>query len=99
MSNVEVQYIDHLGSDSLVVDAARVSHNKRAENYSKERNDRLIAYLAKHGHIMPFAHPTVVLRINAPIFTARQLGKSTVGFVWSEISKRYIDTTPDFWVP
>jgi len=39
------------------------------------------------------------LRITCPIFVLRQLGKHQVGFSWSEVSRRYITGSPEFWLP
>ena len=98
MSEMQVQYIAHSGSDLLVVNAARVSFAKE----SKELNDKdqkLITYLAEHKHWLPFRHPQVTLRCKAPLPIARHLGKHQVGFSWSEESRRYIDTPPEFYWP
>ena len=37
--------------------------------------------------------------IKAPIFVARQLVKHQVGLVWNEVSRRYVDDEPEFYVP
>lgn len=96
---MEVKYIDHMGSDNRVVNAARVSFAKIAENYTLEQNTKLINYLAKHGHWSPMAHPQITLYLKAPIFVARQLVKHQVGGVWNEVSRRYVDSEPEFWFP
>lgn len=94
-----VEYIQHMGSDDTIVDAARVSFDKHHENYSKEQNEKLIKYLAKHGHWSPLAHTSIQLRVTAPIFVARQLVKHQVGGVWNEVSRRYVDDEPTFYFP
>jgi thymidylate synthase (FAD) len=65
----------------------------------KEEDKKLIKYLAKHNHWTPFGHPQVTFRIKAPIFVARQLGKHQVGMVWNEVSRRYVDSEPEFFEP
>ena len=95
---MKVSLIDVMGSDLTVVNAARVSFNRQSE-MMMERDDRLIAYLASHGHWTPFAHPQLQFRISAPIFVARQLGKHQVGLVWNEVSRRYVDYEPEFYAP
>lgn len=95
----KVEYIDHMGNDDSVVNAARVSFDKLAKNYTKEQNERLIAYLAKHNHWSPFAHTSISIRVSAPIFVARQLGKHQVGLVWNEVSRRYVDEEPLVFLP
>ena len=50
-------------------------------------------------HWTPFGHTAITLHIKAPLFVARQLGKHQVGFVWNEISRRYVDEEPEFYTP
>lgn len=107
---MKVERIDHMGSDLTVVNAARVSFDKESEwDFSvahdkdewrlSDKDAKLIGYLAKHNHWSPFAHTSVQLRIKAPIFVARQLVKHQVGGVWNEVSRRYVDSEPEFWFP
>ena len=91
-----VKLIDHMGSDLSVVNAARVSFGKRKEEVSKG-DEKLIAFLAKHGHWSPFGHCSVQFHIKAPVFVARQLVKHQVGLTWNEISRRYVDYEPEFY--
>ena len=70
--------------------------------YSKslsEKDTKLINYLAKHKHWSPFAHTCLSFRIKSPIFVARQLAKSQVGGAWNEVSRRYVDSEPEFFFP
>ena len=94
---MNVDLIDVMGSDLTVVNAARMSFDKHHEEF-KENDEKLIAYLAKHGHWTPFGHPQIGFRISAPIFVARQLVKHQVGLVWYEVSRRYVDTPPHFYI-
>jgi thymidylate synthase (FAD) len=95
---MEVEYITHNGDDLLVVNAARVSFNKRKEVFD-EGDAKLINYLAKHSHWTPFSHPQITLKIKAPIFVARQLFKHKVGLTENEVSRRYVDDEPEFYKP
>lgn len=96
---MSVEYLHHLGNDDWIADVARVSFDKQAKNYSKEQNDRLIRYLAKHNHWSPFAHCIVSFRMTAPIFVARQLAKHQIGLAWNEISRRYVNEKPTYYIP
>lgn len=110
---MEVQYIDHMGSDLTVVNAARVSFHKESEwelrpedtewmspyQDLKDTDKRLINYLARHNHWTPFAHPQVTLRVKAPIFVRTQCFKHKQGFVENEVSRRYVDDAPEFFSP
>ena len=93
---MEVELIDHMGSDASVVNAARVSFGKRIKEMS-EGDTKLIKYLAQHNHWSPFGHASLQFRIKAPVFVARQLVKHQVGLTWNEISRRYVDTEPEFY--
>lgn len=93
------ELIDFMGSDDRVVDSARVSFDKISSNYSEEQNIKLINYLAKHNHFTPFTHPQITMRETVPIFVARQRFKSSVGFTYNEVSRRYVDDAPEFFVP
>ena len=96
---MEVKLIDHMGSDNTVVNAARVSFNKQANEFTNYQNEKLINYLATHKHWSPFAHCFLQFHIKAPIFVARQLAKHQVGLSWNEISRRYVDYEPEFYTP
>ena len=110
---IKATYIDHMGSDLSVVNAARVSFGKSSEwsyldwrnstNHPQkkilsDRDTKLIKYLAKHKHISPFGHCFASFHVKAPIFVARQLVKHKF-LRWNEISRRYVDDEPEFYVP
>ena len=63
-----------------------------------ERDTKLIKYLAKHKHLSPFGHAFASFHVKAPIFVARQLVKHKF-LRWNEISRRYVDDEPEFYVP
>lgn len=103
-----VEYVDHMGSDLTIVNAARVSFNKESEweeidhegiGILSAKDSKLINYLAQHNHWTPFAHTSITLRIKAPISIRTQLFKHKVGFVENEISRRYVSYEPDLYYP
>jgi len=107
---VNIQLIDKMGSDLSVVNAARVSFDKRSDwedviggdeivKILQDKDEKLIKYLAKHNHWSPFGHTTLQFLIKAPVFVARQLVKHQVGLVWNEVSRRYVDSKPEFYIP
>lgn len=112
MSEIEVTYLDHCGSDLTTVNAARVSFKKESDwanlteqdysseetKYLKESDKKLIHFLAKHQHISPFGHAFASFRVKAPIFVARQLVKHKF-LRWNEVSRRYVDYEPEFYKP
>ena len=105
MGQIEVALVDSMGSDLSIVNAARVSFGKRSfwvagdgPDRLKDSDARLLKYLAKHKHMSPFGHVFLSFHIKAPIFVARQLVKHKF-LRWNEISRRYIDDEPEFYVP
>ena len=124
MSQIKAEYIDHMGDDLRVVNAARVSFNKESKweegescacyahcececacgNFDSKgglskKDEKLLHYLATHGHFTPFTHPMITLRETVPIFVARQRFKHVVGFTYNEVSRRYVDDEPEFYIP
>lgn len=99
IADMSVEYLDHMGSDLTVVNAARVSFHKEHSEFDNATDRGLISYLARHNHWSPFAHCSASFRVKAPIFVARQLVKHTVGFSWNEVSRRYVNDEPEFYIP
>ena len=139
MTQMTVNYIDHMGNDYSPIRAAIVSNGaNNSEKYIddelryKKAATSLIQFLARgcttgewNSHVSalegevdlfviedalnymrhmpphwtPFGHSAITIHCKAPIFVARQLGKHQVGFVWNEISRRYVDNTPEFYSP
>ena len=96
---IKATYINHMGCDMSVVNAARVSFGKKIDRmYTKPEDEKLIHYLAKHKHMSPFGHCFASFHVKAPIFVARQLVKHKF-LRWNEISRRYVDSEPEFYEP
>lgn len=93
-----VELLETFGDDLTVVNAARVSFNKKVTEFAS-KDKGLINYLAKHKHNSPFFHPQLRFRIKMPIFIAREWFRHTVGFARNEVSRRYIDEPPEVWIP
>lgn len=112
---MEAKYIQHMGNDLTVVNAARVSFNKKSEwshekgegkpvgaGYPlvlKEGDRKLVNYLAKHNHWTPFAHTSITIHLKMSLFVARQIDKHQVGFTVNEVSRRYVDYEPELYTP
>lgn len=93
-----VECLEVFGDDLTVVNAARVSFDKISTEFT-EGDRKLVNYLAKHDHVSPFFHPQVRFRIKMPIFVAREWYRHTIGFARNEVSRRYVDTPPECWIP
>lgn len=93
-----VELLTCMGDDLMVVNAARVSFAKESYELSLA-DEKLIHYLAKHHHDSPFFHPHMQFRIRMPIFVAREWFRHQIGFSRNEVSRRYVNTTPECWIP
>jgi thymidylate synthase (FAD) len=110
---MKATYLRHMGNDLDVVNNARVSFDKESDwgynsvyndlgfdFYLQDKDKKLISYLARHKHWAPFANGTnITFHIKASIPIMRQMFKHKVGSVESEISRRYVDDTPEFFEP
>lgn len=101
-----VEYVDHMGDDLRVVNAARISFDKQSRMQVDEtghwlaaEDQKLIGFLAEHRHVSPFFHPQVCLRIEMPIPLAHQWWRSTVGVCRSEVYRRYVVSEPNCFLP
>jgi len=129
---IKAEYIQHMGTDLTVANAARVSFGAMSMELTA-RDEGLIKFLARGceskdwerqigllagaavpwdeieeilkwakrlpDHWTPFGHCMITLREFCPVPIARQRFKHKVGFVENEISRRYVDATPEFYDP
>jgi thymidylate synthase (FAD) len=91
-----VGLIDHMGSDSAIVQAARVSYGAGTKQVQDDRN--LIRYLMRHEHTTPFEMCSVKFHIKLPIFVMRQLVRHRTASM-NEYSARYSVLTDEFYIP
>lgn len=98
LENCKVELLETFGNDLTVVNAARVSLGKHVEEFT-EKDAKLIKYLADHEHTSPFFHPQARFRLKMPIWMAREWFRHTIGFARNEVSRRYVDDAPTFFVP
>jgi thymidylate synthase (FAD) len=100
-----IELLDHQGNDNTVANTARVSMqfdgtwSDLPEDYTEGARDKLIRYLARHKHTSPFRHNSITIRMDIPIFLARQLGKHQAGLSWNEVSRRYVAGDVEFYYP
>lgn len=93
-----MELLDVFGDDLTVVNAARVSFAKESHEMTLG-DEKLIHYLAKHNHNSPFFHPQIRFRLKMPIFVAREWYRHQIGFARNEVSRRYVDSEPECYVP
>ncbi len=107
---MKVEYVDHMGTDLSVVNAARVSFDKESDwdyfeveggeiEKLKPSDVKLLKYLSDHNHWTPFAHTAITLRMQAPVPITVQCFKHKQGFVENGESRRYVSTTPQLFIP
>jgi len=97
MSDIKVDYINHMGDDLSVVNSARVSFGK-SKKVVEEEDVKLINYLAKHKHLTPFEHCSLSINVKCPLFIRSQIHRSRT-FSFNEISRRYTSEGLEFFSP
>lgn len=98
-----VKFVDKMGTDLSVVNAARASFEKESVEFSQS-DASLLGFLLREGHLSPFRHAVVTLEFKAPLMVARQHWKYVVGSDhtmdgWNEGSRRYVTSNEEFYVP
>lgn len=91
-----VRYIDHMGDDTRIVEAARVSYG--ASSKGEEADRKLLRYLFTHRHTSPFEQGIIAFNIKMPIFVMRQLVRHRT-FRLNEFSGRYSEMPDQFYIP
>ena len=81
-----IRVIDYMGSDSSVVQAARISYGEGTKSIRKDRG--LIRYLLRHQHTTPFEMAEIKFHIRAPMDTWRQWVRHRTASI-NEYSTRY----------
>src|SRR3954471_16083604 len=102
-SDVTVELVKAMASDSDVLFAARVSTagEQSIEELGKDpaRSKGLINYLMRDRHGTPFEHNSMTFLVSAPIFVFREFHRHRIGFSYNEESGRYRELQPVFYVP
>ena len=93
---MNVRLIEHMGNDSSIVQAARVSYGEGTKTKLEDR--QLIRYLMRHWHTTPFEMVEFKFHIRVPIFVARQWLRHRTASV-NEVSARYSIVKDEFWMP
>ena len=91
-----VGLIDHMGDDSSVVNAARVSYGSGTKAVSSDEG--LIRYLLRHQHTTPFEMVSFKFHLKMPIFVARQFIRHRTAKI-NEISGRYSVLDNEMYIP
>ncbi len=89
--------VDQMGSETTVVNAARVSFGK----LRKEMNERdvfLVKYLLENHHNTPLEHVVFTFLVHCPLFVRSQWHRHRT-WSYNEISRRYTEEDLEFYVP
>jgi thymidylate synthase (FAD) len=99
-STIDVEYVDHMGSDRRCVEAMLVSTaGLGAEEAAEGAVEGRLRYLIQSRHGTPFECGALTVRVHAPIMVWREWHRHRVGFSYNEESARYKDMEPVFWLP
>ena len=89
--------IDHLGSETTIVNAARVSFGKMKDEMD-EKDIALLGYLIKNRHTSPLEHMVFTFSVHCPLFVRGQWHRHRT-WSYNEISRRYTEVDMEFYVP
>lgn len=91
----KVQYVQHMGTEKTIVNAARVSFGVEKMELD-DRDAKLIKYLMDHQHTSTLEHNTVTFKFTVPLFVARQHHRHRT-WSFNEISRRYTAESLTFY--
>ena len=94
---IQALYVDHMGSDLTVVNAARISFGRKHEELT-DGDIKLIEYLAKNEHLSPFEHCSMTAIIECPLYIRSQIHRHRT-FAYNEVSRRYTADDLEFYIP
>ncbi len=92
-----VGLIDHLGSETTIVNAARVSFGK-LKSTMEEKDVTLLQYLIENRHTSPLEHLVFTFSVHCPLFIRGQWHRHRT-WSYNEISRRYTEIDLEFYTP
>lgn len=101
-SDMTVELVDTMGSDTSIIAAMLVSTAASEAGEAAEDTDKAygrINFLMKNRHGTPFEHNAMTFYIEAPIFVFREFHRHRVGWSYNEVSGRYRELDPVFYIP
>jgi thymidylate synthase (FAD) len=93
-----VGLIDHMGTESTVTNAARVSFGRMKTTFD-EKDEVLLKYLIDNKHLTPLEHVKFQFSVHCPLFVRGQWHRHRAGWSYNEISRRYTEVDMEFYVP
>ena len=95
-SDLRVEYVDSMGDDKRIAQAARVS--TAGLDNDREKYVGLVRALIRDGHWSPLESCTMTIAFDVPAFTRDQIIRHR-SMSFSVFSLRYSEAKPVFWVP
>jgi thymidylate synthase (FAD) len=92
-----VAYVQHMGDDLTIVNAARVSFGKQKDKIDG-RDKKLIKYLITNRHTSTLEHNVCTFRFCVPLYVRSQHHRHRT-WSYNEISRRYTDENLRFYEP
>ncbi len=92
-----VGLIDTLGTETTIVNAARVSFGKIKQEM-EDRDVGLLNYLIENRHTSPLEHIVFTFSIHCPLFIRGQWHRHRT-WSYNEISRRYTEIDMEFYTP
>ena len=99
LKQADVNLINFLARGCTTQEWDKLAEKMLAAEDKNMVQEMLRQYKASAVHFAPFCHSAVTLRLDIPVFVARQLVKHQIGMSWSEVSRRYVSDEPTFWFP
>lgn len=93
-----VGLIDHMGTESTVTNAARVSFGRMKTTFD-EKDEVLLKYLIDNKHLTPLEHVKFQFSVHCPLFVRGQWHRHRAGWSYNEISRRYTEVDMEFYIP
>lgn len=90
--------IDHMGTESTITNAARVSFGKMKETFD-EKDNVLLKYLIENKHLTPLEHVKFTFSVHCPLFVRGQWHRHRAGWSYNEISRRYTEVDMEYYIP
>lgn len=85
-----------MGGDEAIIEAAR--HCFQSDGNEKA-DENLLKMLVKEHHTSPMEHCVMTFEVKAPIFVFRQWHRHRIGMSYNELSLRYCEANPEFYIP
>lgn len=92
-----VGLLDHMGNESTITNAARVSFGKLKSEFD-EKDEVLLKYLIENKHMTPLEHVKFTFSVHCPLYVRSQWMRHRA-CSYNEISRRYTEFEMELYTP